>query len=133
MRTKQAATARKANSAQRSSTKPSPEIALATGPQAIRSSSCNGADDADGIQSILDQLGFKSLEEALKALKENGRTLDLIRKKELAERLRVNRWTLMRWVRLGRFPAPIRLSDCVIAWRIVDVEVWLRQREQGAG
>lgn len=58
--------------------------------------------------------------------------LNLIRKRELAERLRVNRWTLMRWVRLGRFPAPIRLSDSVIAWRVVDVEAWLRQRERGA-
>ena len=58
--------------------------------------------------------------------------LDLIRKHELAERLRINRWTLMRWCKEGRFPKPIRLSDVVLAWRVADVDRWLQERAQKA-
>jgi prophage regulatory protein len=58
--------------------------------------------------------------------------VDLIRKHELAQRLGINRWTLMRWCREGKFPPPIRLSDIVIAWRVSDVEAWLQQRAAAA-
>ena len=58
--------------------------------------------------------------------------LSLIRKRPLAKRLGVSPWTLMRWVKLGRFPPPLMLSDVVLAWRTADVEKWLRQRERGA-
>jgi len=59
-------------------------------------------------------------------------SLDLIRKAELAERLRINRWTLMRWCREGKFPKPIRLSEVVVAWRVADVERWLSERAESA-
>lgn len=56
--------------------------------------------------------------------------LRLIGKKPLAQRLGISCWTLMRWVRLGRFPKPIRLSDQVLAWRMQAVEQWLLEREE---
>lgn len=36
--------------------------------------------------------------------------------------------TLWRWVKAGRFPAPVRLSDSVTAWRWADVQAWLEQQ-----
>jgi predicted DNA-binding transcriptional regulator AlpA len=36
--------------------------------------------------------------------------------------------TLWRWVRLKRFPAPIKLSERVTAWRVEDVRVWMESR-----
>lgn len=33
--------------------------------------------------------------------------------------------TLRRWVRSGRFPQPVKLSDRVTAWRVEDVRTWL--------
>jgi predicted DNA-binding transcriptional regulator AlpA len=43
--------------------------------------------------------------------------------------------TLWRKVKERTFPAPVKLSDRVTAWRVGDVREWLRQRvpPQGAG
>lgn len=35
--------------------------------------------------------------------------------------------TLWRWVRKGHFPAPLKLSTHVTAWRCEDVRAWLKQ------
>jgi predicted DNA-binding transcriptional regulator AlpA len=37
--------------------------------------------------------------------------------------------TLWRWVREGIFPKPVRLSSRVTAWRIEDVEGWIKSRK----
>jgi predicted DNA-binding transcriptional regulator AlpA len=55
--------------------------------------------------------------------------LQLIKKRELAELLCVNPWTIDRWRKRGIIPQPITLSDQVLAWRISTIEQWLRQRE----
>lgn len=34
--------------------------------------------------------------------------------------------TLWRWVKAKKFPAPIKLSVGVTAWRVSDVEAWAR-------
>ena len=36
--------------------------------------------------------------------------------------------TLWRWVRLGQFPAPIRLSEKITAWRVGDIRAWLQSQ-----
>lgn len=36
--------------------------------------------------------------------------------------------TLRRMVRAGEFPAPVRISDRVSAWRVEDVRAWLESR-----
>lgn len=33
--------------------------------------------------------------------------------------------TLWRWVRLGKFPRPIKLSSKVTAWRAADIRTWM--------
>ena len=40
--------------------------------------------------------------------------------------------TLWRKVRQGEFPAPVRVSSQVTAWRVGDVRVWLRDPAQYA-
>ncbi len=34
--------------------------------------------------------------------------------------------TLWRWVRLGRFPAPLKIGPNISAWRVSDVRAWLQ-------
>jgi predicted DNA-binding transcriptional regulator AlpA len=52
----------------------------------------------------------------------------MISKRELARRLGVTPWTLMRWVRRGEFPAPLKPSEQTVIWPVSVVEEW--QREQ---
>jgi prophage regulatory protein len=39
--------------------------------------------------------------------------------------------TLWRMVKSNSFPAPVRLSDNVVAWRVGDVRRWLAQQAIG--
>lgn len=36
--------------------------------------------------------------------------------------------TLWRKVKTGEFPAPVKLSERITAWRVQDVRAWLRAR-----
>ena len=36
--------------------------------------------------------------------------------------------TLWRWVRLGRFPAPLKIGPNISAWRVSDVRAWLQSQ-----
>lgn len=40
----------------------------------------------------------------------------------------VSRATSWRWVKSGRFPAPVRLSMGVTAWRAEDVRKWIESQ-----
>jgi predicted DNA-binding transcriptional regulator AlpA len=40
--------------------------------------------------------------------------------------------TIWRWVREGKFPAPVSLGANVTAWRLSDVEAWEASREVAA-
>jgi len=40
----------------------------------------------------------------------------------------VSQATLKRWVRAGKFPAPIKLSENVSAWKEADVRAWVDAR-----
>ncbi|MCP4389839.1 MAG: AlpA family phage regulatory protein [Gammaproteobacteria bacterium] len=44
--------------------------------------------------------------------------------------LGVTKFTVNRWVKQGRFPPPIRLSEKTHAWRVADIEAWLAQRSR---
>lgn len=37
--------------------------------------------------------------------------------------------TLWRWVKDGKFPKPVKLSDRVTAWRSADLRDWLAQHD----
>jgi prophage regulatory protein len=41
----------------------------------------------------------------------------------------VNAQTLWKWVRKGRFPAPIKLGPGTTAWRRADVYAWLKEKQ----
>jgi predicted DNA-binding transcriptional regulator AlpA len=58
--------------------------------------------------------------------------LQLIHKRQLAELLGVNPWTLDRWRKLGHIPLPLKLTDGTLAWRISAIEKWLQEREEAA-
>jgi len=45
-----------------------------------------------------------------------------LREKHVRKLIPVAHSTLWAWVRLGRFPAPIKLSDRITVWRSEDVE-----------
>ena len=40
--------------------------------------------------------------------------------------------TLWRWVKAGKFPAPVRLSDRVTAWEASKVNAWIQSRSSEA-
>lgn len=49
--------------------------------------------------------------------------------KQLATRFGVSRQSIWLWVRKGKFPKPIKLSESVTRWRLTDVELWEKARE----
>jgi predicted DNA-binding transcriptional regulator AlpA len=55
--------------------------------------------------------------------------LQLVSKKQLASLLGVHVWTIDNWRRRGAIPKPICLSPQIVAWRRVDIDRWLAQRE----
>ena len=56
----------------------------------------------------------------------------LIRQSLLLKCLPFSKSTLWRWVKAGLFPAPVRLSVGITAWRAEDVQRWIAEREGGA-
>ena len=54
--------------------------------------------------------------------------VQVLRPREVCNVLSVSRTTLWRRIRDGSFPAPLRLSDHIVGWRLADVERWLAER-----
>lgn len=46
--------------------------------------------------------------------------------------LPVTEKTIWEWVRLGKFPKPLKLSDNVTVWRMSDVEAWIEEQADTA-
>ena len=53
--------------------------------------------------------------------------IQLIKKKELAQLLRINPWTIDNWRKRGRIPQPIILSPQVVAWPRAEILQWLAE------
>jgi predicted DNA-binding transcriptional regulator AlpA len=53
----------------------------------------------------------------------------LIRQVELAEALKLDVSTVIRWTRRGKLPPPIRMGRNTVAWRLSDIDRWLAERE----
>ncbi|WP_417338892.1 helix-turn-helix transcriptional regulator [Halomonas kashgarensis] len=51
---------------------------------------------------------------------------------ELANRYGIARCTLWRWVREGRFPAPVRLGRRCTRWREADIASYEKSMEMAA-
>jgi len=57
---------------------------------------------------------------------------EVLRKRELAQRLSVNPWTLDRWRRSNpTFPQPIWLSATTPVWFVAEIDAWLGSRPRG--
>lgn len=54
----------------------------------------------------------------------------LIRPVELCELLSVSRSTISRLERQPDFPASVRIGLRAKGWRLVDIEAWLKKREE---
>ena len=53
-------------------------------------------------------------------------SLKVLRRADVLELLGIRPVTLYRWVKDGKFPAPMHLgAGRIIAWRKADVEAWL--------
>ena len=57
--------------------------------------------------------------------------LALMTKRELANLLAVDPWTIDRWRKSDDFPVPVWLSGTTPRWRRADIETWLATRQQG--
>jgi prophage regulatory protein len=55
----------------------------------------------------------------------------LIREDALRRLLSISHSTLFRWERDGHFPPRIKIGSSAVAWRLSDVEEWLRERTAG--
>jgi predicted DNA-binding transcriptional regulator AlpA len=52
--------------------------------------------------------------------------IQLIRKKELAKMLGVDRWTIDRYRReMPDFPRPLKFSEQVLVWDLTEIKAWL--------
>ena len=54
--------------------------------------------------------------------------LQFYRLPQLRQRLGVSASSIWAWVKSGKFPKPVKLSDNVTAWRATDIEVWVDAR-----
>ncbi|MFM0752606.1 AlpA family phage regulatory protein [Paraburkholderia strydomiana] len=52
----------------------------------------------------------------------------IVRAPELQEWIGLSRSTVWRLVKVGEFPAPIRLHGNAVAWREQDVNEWIKSR-----
>jgi predicted DNA-binding transcriptional regulator AlpA len=53
---------------------------------------------------------------------------DVVRPRHLPQAVGVHPATVWRWLRAGKFPAPIRLGEQAIGWRRADISAWLESR-----
>ena len=54
--------------------------------------------------------------------------LELIREAELRKLVKLSHATIWRLYKTDRFPRPVRLTNRTVAWRLVDIERWLKER-----
>lgn len=50
-----------------------------------------------------------------------------LREKQVRKLIPVAHSTLWAWVRAGKFPAPLKLSDRITVWRGSDVQAFIKQ------
>lgn len=60
-------------------------------------------------------------------MNQNFNNIIFYRLKGLSKKLDISKSTILRGVRNGTFPKPLKLSEKVTAWQGSDIEVWLEQ------
>lgn len=54
--------------------------------------------------------------------------IQFYRLKQLKQRLGVSGSSIWAWVKAGKFPKPIKLSENTTAWSAADIEIWAQSR-----
>jgi len=44
-----------------------------------------------------------------------------LRDNDVAERYRISRPTIWRWVKMGKFPKPVKIAEGATRWRLADL------------
>ena len=52
----------------------------------------------------------------------------LLRRTEVEEIVRLSRSTIYHLMKIGQFPAPIRIGQRAVRWLLSDIETWLATR-----
>jgi len=53
-------------------------------------------------------------------------------RQQIEKLFQVSPATIYRWVKLGKFPQPVRLGANMVRWKASDIEVWMMQKEIAA-
>jgi predicted DNA-binding transcriptional regulator AlpA len=49
---------------------------------------------------------------------------------DITESLKVDKSTLKQWIKEGKFPAPMQVSDRLTIWSYAVIENWIAQQQQ---
>ncbi|MGB0499281.1 MAG: helix-turn-helix transcriptional regulator [Rubricella sp.] len=52
----------------------------------------------------------------------------LLRRSEVEARTRLSRSTIYEWMKVGKFPKPVKLGTRLVAWRRSDIDAWIESR-----
>ncbi|MCA8130875.1 MULTISPECIES: helix-turn-helix transcriptional regulator [Burkholderia cepacia complex] len=66
---------------------------------------------------------------AEQAISERKMALKILRLIGVLDCVGVKKTTLYRWIREGKFPAPVQLGARSVGWRATDVQQWLESRQ----
>ena len=55
-------------------------------------------------------------------------SMKLLRVKEVANKTSVGKSTIWSWVKDGKFPEPIKISDRISVWKESDVDAWIESK-----
>jgi len=50
-------------------------------------------------------------------------------RQQLEKLFKVSPATIYRWIKEGKFPAPIHLGANMVRWKVSDIEAWITDRE----
>lgn len=52
----------------------------------------------------------------------------MLRRHQVEARTGLSRSTIYEWMKLNKFPKPVKLGERIVAWREVDINHWLESR-----
>ncbi|WP_254603571.1 helix-turn-helix transcriptional regulator [Burkholderia lata] len=70
---------------------------------------------------------------AEQAIFEQKMALKILRLIGVLDCVGVKKTTLYRWIREGKFPAPVQLGARSVGWRATDVQQWVESRQSTRG
>ena len=70
---------------------------------------------------------------AEQAISEQKMALKILRLIGVLDCVGVKKTTLYRWIREGKFPAPVQLGARSVGWRAADVQQWVESRQSTRG